>query len=159
MCTRHPSYPPLQYVRLPYPSRHMAAIWMNSSIDSEPFMVELCALRPITTGFERPDIGRINAVLNFPVCKRREKIWKRCQKWEKMMSRVDEWWLLALILWLYVNPYVIFYYINTEVSHLEWYMVCSIWIFAPIRTLKNTGYKILTSRHAHAEYHYRTKTK
>ena len=42
------------------------------------------------------------------------------------MSRVDEWWLLALIIWLYVNPHVIhvFYNINTEVSPLEWYMVC-----------------------------------
>ena len=39
-------------------------------------------------------------------------------------SRVDEWWLLALFLWLYVNPHVIIYNINTEVSHREWYMVC-----------------------------------
>ena len=31
---------------------------------------------------------------------------------------------------------------------------CILGHFAPGRTLKSTGYKILTSRHAHAEYRY-----
>ena len=54
---------------------------------------------------------------------------------EKMMSRVDEWWSLALILWLYVNPHVILYNINTEVSHFEWYMVC-LFVFCPKKDIK-----------------------
>ena len=120
------------------PARHMAAIWLRFIISSEPFMVKLCALRPTTTGFERPHMGRITLSTIFLCAEGGRKYGKvvKCER-ENNEYRVDEWWWLATILGLYVNPHVIhvFYNINTEVSHLEWYMVCLI-VFCPKQDIK-----------------------
>ena len=107
------------------PVRHMAAIGMRSIIILNHLWWS-CVLFTLQQQALKGRRWDVWCCLQFScLLKERENMEMSSQVWEKLMSRVDEWWLLV-----YVNPHVLFYNINTDVSHLQWYMVCLI-VFCP----------------------------